>query len=95
MVAADATLIVSRGKLSGGSALTATIASELKKPWLHIDLATLNKTDAVTNIKSWLQNFDPDVLNVAGPRASSDSKIYGDVYQLIEEILKAHQTIEG
>ncbi|MDJ0622148.1 MAG: putative molybdenum carrier protein [Desulfocapsaceae bacterium] len=95
VVVADATLIVSRGKLSGGSALTATIASELDKAWLHIDLAKQAKADAVVNIKSWLQNCEPDVLNVAGPRASSDREIYGDVYQLIEEILQAQQEIEG
>ena len=95
VLAADATLIISRGKLTGGSALTATIAAELAKPWLHIDLAAQDKDDAVTAIKSWLQNCEPDVLNVAGPRASSDNEIYKDAYQLIGEILQAQQAMQG
>lgn len=84
----DATLIISRGRLSGGSALTATYASELDKPWLHLDLAESDHEDAVDRAKRWLQDLGSDVLNVAGPRASSDGEIYGDAYKIIVDILK-------
>lgn len=86
---ADATLIISRGKLTGGSALTAAIASELQKPCLHIDLELHDHLTAVTTVKRWLQDNGADVLNVAGPRASSDKAIYLDAYHLVVEVLKA------
>lgn len=84
----DATLIISRGQLSGGSALTAAIASELRKPCLHLDLQVYDNTKAVTVVKSWLQDYSTDVLNVAGPRASSDTSIYRDAYDILTEVLK-------
>lgn len=95
VVTADATLIISRGKLSGGSALTATIAAKLEKPYLHLDLAIQEQAAAVASVKSWLQNCEPGVLNVAGPRASSDRKIYQDAYEIIEKLLVTQQVIEG
>lgn len=85
---ADATLIISRGQLTGGSALTAAIASELRKPCLHIDLTVHGHPDAVALLKSWLQDYATDVLNVAGPRASSDEAIYRDAYDIVAEVLK-------
>jgi hypothetical protein len=80
---ADATLIVSHGPLTGGSALTARIAAEQHKPCLHIDLDRLSHLSAVQLIKRWLREHRPEVLNIAGPRAGSDSSIYADVYALV------------
>ena len=85
---AEATLIISGGQLTGGSALTAAIATELHKPCLHIDLNLLDHLTAVTMVKRWLQEYGIDVLNVAGPRASSDKTIYRDAYHLVAEVLK-------
>jgi predicted Rossmann fold nucleotide-binding protein DprA/Smf involved in DNA uptake len=85
---ADATLIISRGQLSGGSALTAAIAAELDKPFLHIDITLQDHDIAAAKIQRWLRDCGTDVLNVAGPRASSDQNIYGDAYRLVMEILK-------
>jgi hypothetical protein len=85
---ADATLIISRGQLTGGSALTAAIAAELHKPCLHVDLKSQSRSDAVTIVKRWLRENDTDVLNVAGPRASSDEAIYRDAYNLVAEVLE-------
>lgn len=94
VAAAEATLIISRGKLSGGSALTAKIAASMAKPFLHIDLKILKKTEAVDVIESWLQKCRPGVVNVAGPRASSDPRIYRDAFEIIERILNVQQVIE-
>ena len=85
---ADATLIISRGPLTGGSALTATIAARLDKPWLHIDLNVQDSGAAAESVKRWLQDCGANVLNVAGPRASSDEAIYRDAYHLVAAILK-------
>jgi predicted Rossmann fold nucleotide-binding protein DprA/Smf involved in DNA uptake len=88
IVEADATLIISRGQLTGGSALTAAIAAEVKKPYLHIDLQRQDHGSAAVLIKRWLHDCDVDVLNVAGPRASSDECVYSDAYCLVVEVLK-------
>ena len=85
---ANATLIISRGRLTGGSALTAAIAGELDKPCLHIDLNLQDHLAAAALIKRWLRDCDVDVLNIAGPRASSDPGVYSDAYHLVTEILQ-------
>jgi hypothetical protein len=72
----DATLIFTHGPLFGGSAYTAQIATELQKPFLHIDLNVISDHDAVDRITAWLGQIQPEVLNVAGPRHSTDNLIY-------------------
>jgi hypothetical protein len=72
----DATLIISRGELAGGSALTQQIANQYERPSLHIDLAVLSIPDATSLLQQWLSGFDCKTLNVAGPRASEDPEIY-------------------
>ena len=85
---ADATLILSHGNLSGGSALTEKIADRLVKPCLHVDFNILDMTQAVIRVSSWLDMHRIKVLNVAGPRASSDSRIYELSRTLIISLLK-------
>jgi hypothetical protein len=72
----DATLIVSDGKLTGGSALTAEIAERLERPCFHADLSKKAAPELVDEIVAWLEAGDFKVLNVAGPRASDDADIY-------------------
>jgi hypothetical protein len=83
----DATLILSRGKLSGGSALTERLAKRDAKPCLHVDLAALSPEKAVHFILRWLDDIDGAVLNVAGPRRSNDAEIYALAYRVIEGLL--------
>jgi len=85
---ADATLILSHGDLSGGSALTEKIANRLVKPCLHVDFTVLDMTQAVMRVSYWLDMHRIKVLNVAGPRASSDSRIYELTRTLIISLLK-------
>ncbi|MBE0583106.1 MAG: hypothetical protein IH612_05010, partial [Desulfofustis sp.] len=87
----DGTLILSHGKLSGGSALTRAIAQRLHKPWLHIDCATVTPEEAVEQLRSWCVQHRIEVLNVAGPRASVDPLIYGTARQLIIALLLGQQ----
>jgi hypothetical protein len=72
---ADASLIVSHGPLSGGSLLTLEEATRLRKPVLHLDLARLAPVSAGAQLRRWLEQTRPAVLNVAGPRASEDPNI--------------------
>lgn len=83
----DATLILSRGALSGGSALTQRLAKRYAKPCLHVDLAEVAPEDAVRCIARWLDDVDGAVLNVAGPRRSNDAKIYALAYRVIAALL--------
>ena len=66
----DATLIVYRDEIEGGTALTMDYCRELAKPVLSVDLASVSIEDAATLTRDFLQRTDVGVLNVAGPRAS-------------------------
>jgi len=86
--ASDATLIISRGPLTGGSKLTENIALACRKPCLHVNLNANNVELAVVEVHSWLKKHAPVVVNVAGPRASSDWAIYDDAYALLLAVLQ-------
>ena len=65
------TLILTRGSLRGGTALTKTFAERYHRPCLVVDLR-----DATTQlIQGWLVENSVRVLNVAGPRESSQPGI--------------------
>ena len=83
----DATLIVSKGPLSGGSLLTLREATRRKRPVLHIDLTVVPPAAAVGKVREWLAAVDPAVLNVAGPRASTDPAIGDRVAALLRAVL--------
>ncbi|MFQ5415633.1 MAG: putative molybdenum carrier protein [Myxococcota bacterium] len=79
----DATVIVSLGALHGGSALTRDVAARLPRRLLHIDLACASIDAAAARVRSWLADVRPRTLNVAGPRASEDPRIFEDVRQIL------------
>jgi hypothetical protein len=83
----DATLIVSRGLLSGGSRLTFEEAKRLRRPVLHLDLARLSPAQAIAELREWLEAVEPVTLNVAGPRASHDAGIGAQVATLLRAVL--------
>ncbi len=92
---ADATLILHRGELAGGTALTAQVASRLGRPLLQIDLnqTDLNALATVDEIRAWLRNQGVRVLNVAGPRESQCPGITAQSRQLMQRLLMA--IVEG
>src|SRR5437660_7820239 len=69
----DGTLILTRGRPDRGTALTADLAQHLGKPLLAVDL---NETVAGGVLWEWTQQHGIAVLNVAGPRESSQPGIY-------------------
>jgi len=83
----DATLILSQGELHGGSKFTASTALKAGKPYLHVDLARRSVPDAVREITRWLAVTRPATLNVAGPRASNDPRIYSMTKRVLEAVL--------
>ena len=79
----DATLIVTMGPLLAGSLYTWQMAGKHKKPCLHVDLAVQNPSDAAGTVLQWFGETGPDVLNVAGPRASTEPGIYIKILDLL------------
>ena len=63
---ADATLILHRGPLGRGTALTGRLARAHGKPSCVVDLAAPDPA----RVRDWLAAHDVGVLNVAGPRES-------------------------
>jgi hypothetical protein len=85
VIDSDGTLIVSHGKLNGGSAMTRQLAKKHNRPWMHVDLEKTNFFQAAMEIRTWVAENDIKVLNVAGPRASKD----GGIYESTKKLLKA------
>jgi hypothetical protein len=86
VIDSNGTLIISHGDLSEGSDYTRKMAVKHHRPWLHIDLNKTPAFRAATQICSWIDENAIEILNVAGPRASKDSRIYGAVLKLIESV---------
>jgi hypothetical protein len=76
VIDSDGTLIISHGELSGGSDFTRMMAEKHGKPWIHVDANRVSVEAATEIIRAWLNGNDIEILNVAGPRASKDRKIY-------------------
>ncbi len=79
----DGTLILSRGSLRGGTALTKTFAERYRRPCLVVDLR--DATPQV--IHEWLSDHSIRVLNVAGPRESSQPGITRQAAALLRTLL--------
>ena len=84
----DATLIITKGKPTGGTAYTIEVAQEKEKPYLIIDLEEDTEDEAVKMILSWVKREDIQIMNVAGPRASKVPGIYECAKSIIAEVIK-------
>ncbi len=87
VIDSDGTLILSHGKLTGGSEYTRDMALRHGRPWLHIDLNKTESSQAARQIKHWLVEHEIEILNVAGPRASKDPAIYRSTTDVLERAL--------
>ncbi len=92
VIDSDGTLIIARGKLTGGTDLTREMALKHKKQLLGIDLTITDHAAAASLIASWIRMRRIAVLNVAGPRASEDPGIYDHVRQILELTIKTLST---
>ncbi|MCL7487575.1 MAG: putative molybdenum carrier protein [Desulfobulbaceae bacterium] len=86
IIDSDATLIVSFGTLTGGSALTESLALRHDRPCLIIDLECISREEAIDAVEKWLRKNDITILNIAGPRESGEPRIYDAVYKLLLSI---------
>jgi predicted Rossmann fold nucleotide-binding protein DprA/Smf involved in DNA uptake len=81
----DATLVLTRGKPRGGTALTVGLARKAGKPVLVVDLGT-GVPDAA-EVRAWLEREGVRVLNVAGPRESEAPGIHAQATHFLRSIL--------
>ncbi len=88
VIDSDGTLIIARGKLTGGTDYTRQVTLKRHKQLLGIDLNIISHFDAASLIASWIKLQRVQVLNVAGPRASKDSRIYSDVLRILEQTIQ-------
>jgi hypothetical protein len=91
VIDSEGTVIISHGKLTGGSAYTQRMAKKHNRPCLHLDL---NKSDIFQTsmlLLEWIDEYEIETLNVAGPRESKNPKIY----RLVKEVLEVWLMLES
>ena len=81
----DGTLILNRGVLDGGTALTAGHARQVGKPCLIVALEAGIEPAA---FRDWLAAHHIQVLNVAGPRESQRPGVYAATVRGLETLLR-------
>jgi Circularly permutated YpsA SLOG family/Domain of unknown function (DUF6794) len=84
VIDSEGTLIISHGKITGGSGLAWACAEKYNRPYLHVDLNSTSPFSATKAISYWLTHHDIEVLNVAGPRLSKDPDIYDATVSLLK-----------
>ena len=84
----DATLILTRGPPSGGTALTVACAAALGR--LH-RIVDLQSAPVPADTRAWLCDNAVGILNVAGPRESTTPGIYNDAAAFLQAVLSGQQ----
>ena len=69
----DGTLIISRGKLTEGSALTKELALRHDRPFIHIDLRMISVFEAARHIIDWIHENRINRPGLAGNRVAAVS----------------------
>ncbi len=82
----DATLIINRGGLHGGTAYAVEMARHLGKPVLVLDVESPLSMEEVS---AWLRGHHVRTLHIGGPREASRPGIYEQSAALIRDILLA------
>lgn len=85
----DATLIVYFNTLEGGTKKTVQYCRQHHKPFLALDMASLDESAAVAGLVTFILENKVGVLNVAGPRASKQEQAYPVTKSLITSMLES------
>lgn len=85
---ADGTVIFYRNQPTGGTELTLALCIRAKKPYLLLDIDLVDQDKAVEALKRFVLEKGIQILNVAGPRASSCPPVYGFVTAVISGLLQ-------
>jgi hypothetical protein len=82
----DATLILTRGRPTGGTALTVACAAALGRRHRIVDL---QGSPVPSDTRTWLRENAVGTLNVAGPRESTSPGIYDEAVAFLQAVLLA------
>ena len=82
----DATLVITFGIASAGTAKTIEFCVTLGRPHLVIDAATMPLAQAVGEAVQFVRQQGVTCLNVAGPRASGEPRGFDYSYALVREL---------
>ena len=89
VVDSDATLILYRARLHGGTKLTHKLARQHGKPFLLVDLEQCLGPQIV---RDWLQTEQVGTLNVAGPRESGAEGITEQTRKFVVSVFGPNDT---
>ena len=87
IIDSDGTVIIARGPLTGGSALTYGFAQKTGKWVCRINLLEQDIFEVAFILHDFILEQSIRVLNVAGPRAGHDPDIYYDVKAILAAVL--------
>jgi predicted Rossmann fold nucleotide-binding protein DprA/Smf involved in DNA uptake len=79
----EGTLVITRGPVTGGTALTIKLAREKRKPLLIIDL---NQNPDPSTVQKWLIGEGIRILNVAGPRESKMPGLHAHAVEFLRAV---------
>ena len=79
----DGTLVIINRELSGGTLYTLETARKMGKP---VMIAALADKAEEKQVAGWVENNGIRVLNVAGPRASSEPEIYSMTLEFLQKV---------
>jgi Circularly permutated YpsA SLOG family len=83
----DATAVFSiLRELHGGSLLTIELAEQYNKPVIHLCKED-EPADHAQELRSFIEKFRINILNVAGPRESDEPGVYHFVSQILDQAL--------
>lgn len=85
IIDSDATLLITHGEPTDGTALTYSVAERYNKPVFEIDFMVELSVDDKNKFYNWLNEKQIKNLNIAGPR---ESFMPGSVYLRSHAILK-------
>jgi len=80
----DATLVLTTGRLEGGTANTVELAHKMEKPIFVVDLLQPRNLDGILY---WLEYENVRSLNVAGPRESKVPGIRAMAMEFLKDLL--------
>lgn len=73
----------------GGTELTLAFCIEQQRPYLLIDACEMSEIRAVERIRRFVECREVADLNVAGPRAGDEQRVYAYVYKALSTFFKA------
>lgn len=79
----DATLVFYDAELHGGTAQTVACCLQEQQPFKLIDVSLVSAVVAVQAIDDFIRDNEVRILNIAGPRSSSNPALYEYCYQIL------------